>query len=44
MHRISKGTTLVFIKTVDIFWILEFFDKKFQKLSKKKKQLPKNAI
>ena len=34
MHRILRGTTLVFIETIDIFEILEFFDKYFQKCAK----------
>ena len=31
MHRILRGTTLVFIKQVDMFEMFEIFDKYFQK-------------
>ena len=30
MHKISRGTTLVFIKKVDLFDILKLFGKSFQ--------------
>ena len=43
MHRILRGTTLVFIKKVDIFFyifeILEFFDKYFKKCATNVKNL-----
>ena len=47
MLRILRGTTLVFIKQVDIFdifEILEFVDKYFQKCPKHVKKLLRNAM